>query len=386
MGSRSRQRKTEKRRRRERASAPRSRQRPIREVVYAAVDALGLVDPQPYRELVAVLAECGPPASVELEAVVGEALGTVRSRNWETAEVARQAERRLGPAHARYVREAAGGGGRGRPATVDAMACAIEVLALLLSLPPLPRFGQPVRAARPGHDTRILEKVRALLAKAESTTFPEEAEALSAKAQELMARHAIDEAMVGVAEGVGDAPTGVRVPVDDPYAGAKSVLLAEVAGANRCRAVWSKHLGISTVVGFESDLEFVEVLYTSLLVQATSAMVAAGSQVDRSGRSRTRSFRQAFLLAYASRIGHRLRAAEAASRASATEEYGAALVPVLADRSAAVSAARDAAFPGAVSRTVSISSAAGWAAGSAAADLATLPGRAEVPTGSAGHG
>jgi hypothetical protein len=169
------------------------------------------------------------------------------------------------------------------------------------------------------------------------------------------------------------------VPVDDPYAGAKSILLSEVAAANRCRAVWSKGLGFSTVLGFDADLEFVDILYTSLLVQATSAMVAAGSQVDRSGRSRTRSFRQAFLLAYAGRIGHRLREAETASRAAAAEEYGEALLPVLADRSAAVKAAEAEAFPHLVSRSVSVSNAAGWAAGKAAADLAHLSGRAAVP-------
>jgi hypothetical protein len=221
------------------------------------------------------------------------------------------------------------------------------------------------------------------LAKAESTTFAGEAEALSTKAQELMARYAIDAAMV-VAGDVGrasDGPTGLRVPVDDPYAGAKSILLSAVASANGCQAVWSKGLGFSTVVGFESDLEFVDILYTSLLVQATSAMVAAGSQVDRRGRSRTRSFRQSFLLAYATRIGHRLRAAEAAGRAAAEEEYGEAMLPVLADRSDSVAAACDEAFPGAMSRSVSISNAAGWAAGSAAADLASLDGRAEVPAG-----
>ena len=37
----------------------------------------------------------------------------------------------------------------------------------------------------------MLERVRALLAKAESTTFPEEADALTAKAQQLMTRHAL---------------------------------------------------------------------------------------------------------------------------------------------------------------------------------------------------
>jgi hypothetical protein len=188
--------------------------------------------------------------------------------------------------------------------------------------------------------------------------------------------------MVGAAAGVQEAPGGRRLPVDDPYARAKSILLSVVASANRCRAVWCEGLGFSTVFGFESDLEFVDVLYTSLLVQATSAMVAAGSQVDRSGRSRTRSFRQSFLLAYAARIGQRLRQAEAASRSEAAEAYGEALLPVLAGRLAAVDAARDAAFPGLVSRSVSVTNAAGWAAGSAAADLASLSGRTEVrPSG-----
>ena len=373
---------------------------PAREVIYAAVGLLRarVVDGRRYRELVTMLAQGPPSVAVELDAAIAEAMHETLRRNWTAAEVVRQIERRLGGRHAGYMNDRLGSSGaeahlgawaaREGLSVTEALACAVEVLALLSSLPPLPRLGaasaSPRRPTRSGQDRRILEKVRALLAKAESTTFPEEAEALSSKAQELMARHSIDEAMVGAgaAARLDDAPTGVRVPVDDPYAGAKSILLSEVASANGCRAVWSKGLGFSTVVGFESDLEFVEVLYTSLLVQATSAMVAAGSQVDRRGRSRTRSFRQAFLTAYATRIGHRLRAAEAASRAAAAEEYGDALLPVLADRSAAVRAAEVEAFPGAVSRSVSISNAAGWAAGAAAADLASLSGRTEVPTGS----
>ena len=375
MGTRNRDRRAEKRRRREKASAQRSERRSaaysVRETIFAAMSAIP--EPALYRELLGMLAEGPPAVAVELEAVPGEAMGTAQARNWELAEVIRQTERRLGSRHARYVTAR-----RGQLTTVEDLACAIEVLALLLSLLPLPRLGSaaPQPRARSG-DPRILEKVRALLAKAESTTFPDEAEALSAKAQELMARHAIDDAMV--AHGSDEAPTGVRMPVDDPYAAAKAALLHVVASANRCRAVWSKHLGFSTVLGFEADVVFVDVLYTSLLVQATSAMVAAGSQVDRHGRSRTRSFRQSFLLAYANRIGDRLRAAEGAGLAAAAEEYGEALLPVLADRSAAVDAALDAAFPGAVDRSMSVTNAAGWAAGKAAADLASLSGRAEVP-------
>ena len=360
MGSRSR------RRRREQASTP-----SIRLVIAAAVDAIS--EPRTYRQLLTMLSEAGPEAAAELEGVVREAFDAAQARNWDPGEIVRQTERRLGARHACYV-----GARRGQLTTVEGLACAVEVLAFLLSLPALPRLA-PAPAPRPrAGDGRILEKVRALLAKAESTTFPEEAEALSAKAQELMARHAIDEAMVGTAEGVDDVPTGLRVAIEDPYAGAKSVLLHVVASANRCQAVWSKHLGFSTVLGFECDLEFVDVLYTSLLVQATSAMVAAGAQYDRYGRSRTRSFRQSFLLSYANRIGDRLRAAEVAAESAAAEEYGDAVLPVLADRSAAVDALRDATFPGAVNRSMSVNNAAGWAAGRAAADMASLSGRTEV--------
>ncbi len=378
MGSQSRQRKAEKRRRRQRATSPPA-ELSVREVLYAAAgasaEAAGAGGGR-YQELLARLAVL-PGLEAEVGIALDDAFRRALALNWDDAAVRRQAERRLSTGHAAFI-------GRRHVVlrNVGALACAVELLRLLLSLPALPKLGGAPRAARSGVDARMLEKVRALLAKAESTTFPEEAEALSAKAQELMARHAIDAAMVGAGGATGEVPTGMRLPVDDPYASAKSILLSEVAGANQCRAVWSKGLGFSTVMGFESDLMFVEILYTSLLVQATSAMVASGSQVDRSGRSRTRSFRQAFLLAYAVRIGDRLREAEAVSRASAQEAYGEALLPVLADRKAAVEAASAATFPGAVNRSVTVSNAAGWAAGRAAAELASLSTRAEVPTGS----
>ena len=61
-------------------------------------------------------------------------------------------------------------------------------------------------------DRRVLDRVRGLLTKAESTEFPAEAEALTAKAQELMARHSIEQAMVEArcgASGPRSAPTSV---------------------------------------------------------------------------------------------------------------------------------------------------------------------------------
>ncbi len=231
-------------------------------------------------------------------------------------------------------------------------------------------------------DGRMPERIRALLAKAESTTFPDEAEALTAKAQELMARHAIDEAMLAAHQpGGAAAPDGRGLRVDDPYANAKSELVAEVASANRCRAVWSAAERTVALIGFPGDLDFVELLYTSLLVQAGTAMMAAGPQVDRYGRSRTRSFRQAFWVAYAMRIGQRLQAAQAESEALAAERYGEALVPVLARRSDAVDAAFDVAFPHVLGRCLTVSNRAGWEAGRMAADLSSLTVQPEVSAG-----
>lgn len=175
-------------------------------------------------------------------------------------------------------------------------------------------------------------------------------------------------------------PVGVRIPVDNPYASPKSLLLAQVASTNSCRAVWDRQEGHSTVFGFHTDLESVELLYTSLLVQGTAAMVAAGPQVDWRGRSRTRSFRHSFLVAYAFRIGERLREARAAGQAVATEVYGeAALVPVLAGRTEAVVAALRAVFPTTTPQMAQVSNAAGLRAGRAAADLAWLSTRREMP-------
>ncbi len=83
-------------------------------------------------------------------------------------------------------------------------------------------------------------------------------------------------------------------------------VLQTVAKANRCRTIWHKELGMSTVFGFMADLDAVELLFTSLLVQANAAMLRAGAKRDAHGRSRTRAFRQSLLLAYATRIGERL--------------------------------------------------------------------------------
>jgi hypothetical protein len=266
-----------------------------------------------------------------------------------------------------------------RWAGIEALQAGACLLGLLTHLPVLPHLIPPPsqwgrgRARKgwavPGVDERLVDRVRALLAKAESTAFVEEADALTAKAQELMARFSIDNAMVA-GEAGGDAPCGRRMGVDDPYAQGKANLLAAIAAANRCRTVWMAGYGFSTVVGFANDIDIVEVLYLSLLVQATRAMTAAGAVRDSAGRSRTRSFRQSFMFSFARRIGERLEEATRAATAEASEAVGSRLLPVLAGRASAVNDAFETLFPDVKPSSARISSMVGWAAGRAAADLA----------------
>ena len=66
--------------------------------------------------------------------------------------------------------------------------------------------------------------------------------------------------------------------IHNPYATEKVQLLNEVARANRARAVWNKPCGMVTVIGTPVDVDQVEMLFTSLLIQATRAMAEAGTR------------------------------------------------------------------------------------------------------------
>ena len=251
-------------------------------------------------------------------------------------------------------------------------------------LPPPSRWG-PRRSRRaeeptPGDD-RALRRIRGLLAKAESTEFPDEAESLTAKAQELMTRHAIDTALLeaGPSRPQGRLVDTRRVHVQDPYVRAKMQLLAGVAEANDVQVVWYSTLGIANLVGIRADVGAVELMFTSLLLQVAHALPAAER---RSGdRSASRSFRRSFLLGYAHRIGERLRTARESATAEAAAERDVDLLPVLRGRRAAVEERIAELFPRVrATRTRSSVDARGWYAGREAADRADVgPRRPPLP-------
>ena len=256
-------------------------------------------------------------------------------------------------------------------------------LGSLDKLVPIPSQWSSVRSspapssnARSGDsDAKMLAKIRGLLAKAESTQFPAEAEAFSAKAQDLMTRYAIDHALLEADNPrglIGDVTTR-RIMVDSPYSEAKSLLLHSVCEANGARTLWYKRFALVNIVGLPVDLDLCELLYTSLLVQSSRAL----DELSESPEARGRSFRKSFLIAYAHRIGQRLLEARERATAAASEHHGSALVPILAERSHAVNKAFAAMYPSTTEVRIEASDHAGRRAGRAAAERADLTGGRE---------
>lgn len=258
---------------------------------------------------------------------------------------------------------------------LDAFPVLFELPALDVLIPPPGRTDAPGTRRPAAATDPMLQRVRSLLAKAESTEFEAEAIALTAKAQELITRHAIDAALLAGEAGAGgpaDEPGMIRVPIDPPYADAKSLLLQIVAEATRCRSVFSPGVSHSSVVGFPDDLAAVELLFTSLLVQAQHALAEAGRSAPAGTRTRSQGFRSAFLLAYAHRIGERLD--EINQHVFAAEERAAdTFLPVLRSQEEAVADFLAARFGQTYAGSVrGAYDPAGWTSGRLAADQARL--------------
>jgi Protein of unknown function (DUF2786) len=186
---------------------------------------------------------------------------------------------------------------------------------------------------------RLLERVRKLLAKAESPACtPAEAEAFTAKAAELIAKYGVDQALLAGADPSLD-PVGDRiVTVQPPYSRDKAGLLGAVAIALRCKVVHLERRGTARVhlFGHRADLERVELLFTSLLVQAAHGLAAA----EVPAFDHPAAFRRSWLVGFTEAVRARLTATEQAAAASAP---GADLV--LVDRTVMVERRRDETYP-----------------------------------------
>ncbi len=160
---------------------------------------------------------------------------------------------------------------------------------------------------------RVIQK---LLSRAEATDFESERESCLAKVAELMARHSIEEALVWAAAGEQEAgteqPTERLLVVPAPYAARKVSLFGAVGEHAGCTVidVGSEPDGVRRVaaVGFPGDLDRMEMLVTSLLVQLTRSMLAGGPRrgARRGSPGATAAWRRSFISGFTARVAERL--------------------------------------------------------------------------------
>jgi hypothetical protein len=197
-----------------------------------------------------------------------------------------------------------------------------------------------------------LERVRALLAKAEDpAATPAEAEAFMAKATELMAKYGIERAMLGTHAPDSDKLTDRVFTTSNPWGAEKAKLLYWLADAMRCRPLMLGKEDSTArihVFGYGSDLERVDLLFTSLLLQMTNGLGKAPVPSWESPRA----YRRSWLIGFVDVVTARVKAAEQRAAAEAETHpvaHGSARTGstalVLADRRTAVDQAFTEQYP-----------------------------------------
>jgi hypothetical protein len=232
----------------------------------------------------------------------------------------------------------------------------------------------PADLSNPHHaDAGIVGKVRKLLAMAEGSANPNEADAFSRKAAELIAAHRIDPDRLR-AEANDDLAVLELVLGRGAYVRGRLALLQVVAEAHGCRLVFEvrNHGTVAFAAGFRSDLDTTELLYTSLHAQASSRMSAE----RRATAAATQQWRRSFLFGYADQIRTMLQTS--ADRAQRHVHPSSAALPALRARDRRVDEFSRQRFGRVVSaRRPKAATITGWEAGRRAASSADL-GRQRV--------
>lgn len=171
----------------------------------------------------------------------------------------------------------------------------------------------------------IADKIRKLLTQAEDpAATPEEAQAFTMKAQQLRTKYSIELAMISDTK-KGGAVTDRGWTVPGPYAAQKVHLISAVARANDCRAIYDdlpRGQKYVEVVGYGTDIDWVQTLSRSLELQLASALAAAVRRKPPHVHGRT--FAVAFIEGFSAEVAHRLHAARQVAVANAEAEAAAA--------------------------------------------------------------
>lgn len=148
---------------------------------------------------------------------------------------------------------------------------------------------------------KIAEKISALLLKAESTT-PAEAEALTAKAEQLMVKYGVEQAVIEARRAkTGKATEEIitkRILFHNRYAAALIVGAAELARAVSGESIspfqtrYEKNRRELGLVGYTGDVEQAALLIASLQLQSVVALAAWWSTFDHYGMTRMEMFKE----------------------------------------------------------------------------------------------
>jgi hypothetical protein len=232
-----------------------------------------------------------------------------------------------------------------------------------------------------------LNRVRGLLDTAESLSKQgnhEAAETYRNKAIELMTRYGIDHAMAEAAkkDGTPEKPERIRINIPDPYSRDKGGLLHHVARGLGCKSIRiTGKAKYCDVIGFKSDLERVELLYTSLLLQAFGELAKVKSEdvipayrwmTSGERRAARTTFNKAWLVGFAQTVGDRLFEATQRARQQYETEHSTSTELVLVDRATRVTALYEELHPNARATARRLSSWAGMGHGNAAGMRANI--------------
>lgn len=174
-----------------------------------------------------------------------------------------------------------------------------------------------------------LNRARALLAKAQATTFPAEAEALTAKAAEILSRYGLDAAQLHNSGARQDVPEDEIVSITAAWSQELARLLYFIGESYGCRQIML-HRETTTgangrkvtaarvhLVGFRADVERAKIMFASLQMQ----MVSAANRQGFTGKT-ARSLKRSWMLGYIATVEDRLKEIERRAKAQASAARG----------------------------------------------------------------
>lgn len=189
----------------------------------------------------------------------------------------------------------------------------------------------------------ILRMVDNMLARAAGVDSPEEAELIAAKAQALMTKYAIDEALLAEARraagqsGEPEKVVAIKIPFEGIFRKDMASLVHYLAQVNSCRAVHvdleltRPHQRVVTIVGLESDVKRVAELNTLLSIQrqrALNAFMTATYGGATLAKMQAFKIRREFIHSYSHGVYDKLENARRVAQRDAGTQHGAASVEV----------------------------------------------------------